>query len=177
MFRRKQLGFIFQEYHLLDALTLKENIIVPLVLEKRPVSEIERRVSELADRLGIDQILNHYPYEVSGGQKQRTAAARALIHQPDLILADEPTGNLDSKSAKALMESLVLFNQMEQATIMIVTHDPFTASYCDRVIFIKDGKFFNEIRSGQDRSSFFRQILRVLSRFGGESFAFANDRL
>lgn len=175
-FRRKHLGFIFQDYHLLNALTLKENIMVPLVLEKRPVTEIEARLHELADRLGIDQILNHYPYEVSGGQKQRTAAARALIHQPDLILADEPTGNLDSKSAKALMESLVQLNQTEQATIMTVTHDPFTASYCNRVIFIKDGKFFNQIRRGEDRQAFFQQIMQVLSRLGGESYEFTNDR-
>ena len=176
-FRRKHLGFIFQDYHLLNSLTLKENIMVPLILEKRPVDEMEARLSLLAERLGIDQVLHHYPYEVSGGQKQRAAAARSLIHQPDLILADEPTGNLDSKAAKALMESLVQLNQSEQTTIMTVTHDPFTASYCSRVIFIKDGKFFNQIQRGEDRQVFFQQIMQVLSRLGGESYELANARI
>ena len=129
--------------------------MVPLVLEKKPVAEIEKRLNDLAERLGIDQVLHHYPYEVSGGQKQRAAAVRALIHRPDLILADEPTGNLDSKAAKSLMESLVQLNQAEKATIMIVTHDPFTASYCSRVIFIKDGKFFTKFIGGKIVRRFF----------------------
>jgi ABC-type lipoprotein export system ATPase subunit len=176
-FRRQHLGFIFQDYQLLNSLTLKENIMIPLILEKKPIDEIEARLTVLAERLGIEQVLHHYPYEVSGGQKQRAAAARALIHQPDLILADEPTGNLDSKAAKALMESLVQLNQTEQATIMTVTHDPFTASYCSRVIFIKDGMFFNQIQRGEDRQTFFQQIMQVLSRLGGESHEFANARL
>lgn len=176
-FRRKHLGFIFQDYHLLNSLTLKENIMVPLILEQKSVAEIEKRLNDLAERLGIDQVLHHYPYEVSGGQKQRAAAARALIHQPDLILADEPTGNLDSKAAKSLMESLVQLNQAEKATIMVVTHDPFTASYCHRVIFIKDGKLFYQIHRGEDRQKFFQRILQVLSRLGGESYEFADTRL
>lgn len=176
-FRRRHLGFLFQDFHLLDSLTLKENITIPLVLEKRSVMMIESRVNELAQRLGIEGVLDHYPYEVSGGQKQRAAAARAIIHQPDLLLADEPTGNLDSKSAKELMESLTQLNEDEKATIIVVTHDPFTASYCHRVIFIKDGKFFNEIRRGEDRRVFFQQILQVLSKLGGESYEFVIHRL
>lgn len=176
-FRRRHLGFLFQDFHLLDSLTLKENITIPLVLEKRSVMMIESRVNELAQRLGIEGVLDHYPYEVSGGQKQRAAAARAIIHQPDLLLADEPTGNLDSKSAKELMESLTQLNEDEKATIIVVTHDPFTASYCHRVIFIKDGKFFNEIRRGEDLRVFFQQILQVLSKLGGESYEFVIHRL
>ncbi|RAL27026.1 ABC transporter ATP-binding protein [Thermoflavimicrobium daqui] len=169
-FRRKQLGFIFQEFHLLDALTIQENILVPLVLEKRSVAEMERRVQELANYLGIQKVLSHRPYEVSGGQRQRAAAARALIHSPALILADEPTGNLDSKSAKSLMESLSNLNKKEKATILTVTHDPFTASYCDRVIFIKDGQLFTEIRRGQTRQAFYRHIMEVTAALGGESY-------
>ncbi|SFI88520.1 ABC transporter ATP-binding protein [Thermoflavimicrobium dichotomicum] len=175
-FRRKRLGFIFQEFYLLDALTLKENILVPLVLEKRPIAEMEQRVNELAKYLGIDQVLSHRPYEVSGGQRQRAAAARALVHSPALILADEPTGNLDSKSAKSLMESLVQLNKKEQSTILTVTHDPFTASYCDRVIFIKDGKVFTEIRRGESRQAFFQQIMQVTTALGGESYELAKSR-
>lgn len=169
-FRRTRLGFIFQEFHLLDSLTLKENILIPLVLEKRSVAEMEKRVDELAEYLGIHDVLDHRPYEVSGGQKQRAAAARALVHTPALILADEPTGNLDSTSAKALMESLAGLNEEEKATILTVTHDPFTASYCKRVIFIKDGRFFTEIRRGSSRQSFFEQIMHVTTALGGESY-------
>lgn len=175
-FRRKHLGFIFQDFHLLDALSIKENILIPLVMEKYPVEEMEERLTQLAERLEIDQVLDHRPYEVSGGQKQRAAAARALIHRPDLILADEPTGNLDSKSAKSLMESLVELNRTEQATILTVTHDPFTASYCHRVIFIKDGQLFHEIRSDGNRQAFFQRVMQVLSRLGGESYEFTNHR-
>ncbi|WP_124726843.1 ABC transporter ATP-binding protein [Staphylospora marina] len=175
-FRRRQLGFIFQDFHLLDALTIKENIILPLVLERKPLSEMEQRLNRLVDHLGIRSILSHRPYEVSGGQKQRAAAARAIIHSPALILADEPTGNLDSKSAKSLMEALVGLNQKERATIVMVTHDPVTASYCHRVIFIKDGKRLNEIRRGEDRRTFFQQIIHVMSALGGDSYEFAFSR-
>ncbi|HWI63870.1 MAG TPA: ABC transporter ATP-binding protein [Symbiobacteriaceae bacterium] len=170
LFRRRRLGFVFQDFNLLDSLTLKENIIIPLALEKLPVAEIEERVAAVAGRLGLNSELNRYPYEVSGGQQQRAAASRALIHQPDLILADEPTGNLDSKSAKALMESLSGLNETTKATILMVTHDPVSASYCRRILFIKDGRLFTELRRGTDRTAFFHQILDVLSALGGESY-------
>lgn len=167
LFRRRQLGFIFQDFNLLDTLSIKENIILPLVLEKTPLKEIEKRVKGIAELLGIEEILEKRTYEVSGGQQQRTAAARAMIHQPAILLADEPTGNLDSKSAKQLMDSLKDLNEQQKATLMMVTHDPFSASYCSRVIFIKDGKFYSEIRKGQNRQAFFQQIVDSLSVFGG----------
>lgn len=176
LFRRRHLGFIFQDYNLLDALTIKENIMIPLVLERRPVPEIEAKVAAISQRMGIAEVLTHYPYEVSGGQKQRAAAARALIHSPALILADEPTGNLDSKSAKALMESLESLREQEQATILMVTHDPVSASYCRRIVVIKDGKLFTELRRGSDRPKFFHQILDVLSAMGGDQYDVAYAR-
>lgn len=168
-FRRKNLGFIFQDFQLLDFLTIKENIILPLVLEKEPVQKIDQRLMSLAQQLGIVDVLHHHPYEVSGGQKQRAAAARAIIHKPKLILADEPTGNLDSHSARSLMEALVDLNQKEKVTILMVTHDPVSASYCRRVVFIKDGKFMNEVTAGADRSDFYQRILHVMSALGGMS--------
>jgi putative ABC transport system ATP-binding protein len=166
-FRRRRLGFIFQSFNLLDALTLKENIIVPLALEGLPPAEIGARAERMADLLGISDVLDRYPYEVSGGQKQRAAAARALIHRPDLVLADEPTGNLDSASARALMESLEALNAQEHATILMVTHDPVMASYCRRILVIKDGRLYTELRRGADRKQFFHQVLDVLSAMGG----------
>lgn len=170
LFRRRRLGFIFQEYNLLDSLTVKENIILPLALEKVAPAEIEERVGRLAERLGIAQVLGHYPYECSGGQKQRAAAARALIHEPALVLADEPTGNLDSKSARALMEALEGLNDREGATILMVSHDPMTASYCKRILFIKDGRLHTELRRGADRRRFLQQILDVVAAMGGEPY-------
>lgn len=167
IFRRRHLGFIFQDFQLLDFLTLKENMMLPLVLEKKPFAEMEKRLMSLASRLGIVEVLHHRPYEVSGGQKQRAAAARALIHQPDLILADEPTGNLDSKSAQSLMETLSDLNRSEKATILMVTHDPVSASYCDRVVFIKDGRMMSEVAAGEDRKAFYQRILHVMSAMGG----------
>ncbi|WEG11838.1 ABC transporter ATP-binding protein [Pullulanibacillus sp. KACC 23026] len=167
LFRRRQLGFIFQDFNLLDTLSIKENIILPLVLEKKPVQEMEEKVEDLASLLGIKEILNKRTYEVSGGQQQRAAAARALIHDPAILLADEPTGNLDSKAAKQLMDSLQDLNEQKGATIMMVTHDPFTASYCQRVVFIKDGKFYSEIRRGDNRQAFFQKIVDSLSVLGG----------
>lgn len=170
LFRRRQLGFIFQDFNLLDSLTLRENMMIPLVLEERPVTEITAKLTALADQLGITPELDRYPHEVSGGQKQRAAAARALMHRPALLLADEPTGNLDSTSANALMESLALLNEQEQATVVMVTHDPVMASYTRRILFIKDGRLFNEVRRGSDRGEFFQQILHVLSAMGGGSY-------
>ncbi|TCS96567.1 ABC transporter ATP-binding protein [Hazenella coriacea] len=175
-FRRKTLGFIFQDFQLLDALSLKENILLPLVLEKRPLSEMEDRLQTLAQQLDILKFLDHRPFEVSGGQKQRAAAARALVHQPALILADEPTGNLDSKSSRSLMESLVRLNQTERATILMVTHDPITASYCDRVLFIKDGRIYNEVRRGEERQVFIQQLMNVMTALGGSQYDISLNR-
>ncbi|MGD8191881.1 ABC transporter ATP-binding protein [Brevibacillus ginsengisoli] len=166
-FRRNKLGFIFQDFNLLDTLTLKENIVLPLTLAGGKAQEMDKRVYSIAETLGIDSILDKYPYEVSGGQKQRTAAARAMINQPRLILADEPTGALDSKSATELLECLSGLNKEQHATIMMVTHDPFAASFCDRIIFIKDGTLFMELVKGEKRQVFFNKILDVLAVIGG----------
>ena len=167
-FRRDKLGFIFQDYNLLDTLTVKENIILPLALAKVSVNELEERVNKVAKTFGIHQILMKYPYQISGGQKQRTAAARAIITKPSLLLADEPTGALDSKSATDLLESLKDLSEADRATILLVTHDAFAASYCDRVIFIKDGKLFTELVKGKrTRKEFFQKVLDVLSALGG----------
>lgn len=174
-FRRKKLGFIFQDFHLLDALSLKENIILPLVLDRRGMKEIEERCHQMAHQLGIADILHHHPFEVSGGQKQRAAAARALIHRPALLLADEPTGNLDSKSAVSLMHALLELHQQEKQTILMVTHDPFSACYAERVIFIKDGQFYQEVRSAGDRRSFYRQIIQVQTVLGGNHLDLSTD--
>lgn len=167
LFRRRELGFIFQDFNLLDTLSIKENIILPLVLDKVKVKDIERKVVVVAELLGIRDILNKRTYEVSGGQQQRAAAARALIHDPAILLADEPTGNLDSKSAKQLMDYLEQLNQSRSSTLLMVTHDPFTASYCNRVVFIKDGQVFSEIRKGENRQAFFQKIVDALSVLGG----------
>lgn len=144
-FRREQLGFIFQDFNLLDTLTAFENIALALSIQGVHAKEIQKRVSQLACELGISDVLDKYPYQMSGGQKQRVASARAIITNPKLILADEPTGALDSKASRMLLESFNYLNQELEATILMVTHDAFTASYADRVIFIKDGKIFNEI--------------------------------
>ncbi|MGE5560344.1 MAG: ABC transporter ATP-binding protein [Chloroflexota bacterium] len=170
-FRSRKLGFIFQEYNLLDFLTLRENIVLPLALAGRPEAEIEQRVDAIAREIGILDVLSHHPYEVSGGQKQRAAAARALVHQPALVLADEPTGNLDSRSARALMETLNNLNRDDKVTIVMVTHDPVTASYCRRIIFIKDGRPFTDLRRGEDRGAFLQRILDVVATMGGDGHA------
>ncbi|RCX23707.1 putative ABC transport system ATP-binding protein/putative ABC transport system ATP-binding protein [Fontibacillus phaseoli] len=167
LFRRRELGFIFQDFNLIETLTIKENIILPLVLEGIAPPLIEERLRPFADWLQIEHLLDKRTYEVSGGQKQRTAIARALIHEPSLVLADELTGNLDSKSSKDVMELLASLNERLQATILMVTHDPFSASYCRRIVFIKDGRIFTEIRRGANRQIFFQQILDVLSVLGG----------
>lgn len=167
LFRRRQLGFVFQDFNLLDTLSIKENIILPLVLDGVSPKEIERKLMPIAVLLGIAGILDKRVYEVSGGQKQRAAIARAIIHQPSLLLADELTGNLDSKSAKDVMEALADLNERLGATVLMATHDPFSASYCKRVLFIKDGRMFSEIRRGTNRQAFFQQILDALSVLGG----------
>ena len=167
-FRREELGFIFQDFNLLDTLTGYENIALALSIQNVKPKEIDSRIQEVAKRLGIEDVLNKYSYQMSGGQKQRVAAARALITNPKLILADEPTGALDSKSSRYLLESMKEMNEGLAATILMVTHDAFTASYASRVIFIKDGKIFNEIRRGDDtRKQFFNRIIEVVTVLGG----------
>lgn len=169
LFRRKELGFIFQDFNLLDSLSVKENIILPLVLSKQKVKEIESRLDEMSTLLNIKDILNKKPYEISGGQQQRAACARALIHNPSVILADEPTGNLDSKASQDVMETLTNLNQKKKATIMMVTHDPFSASFCNRIVMIKDGRYFLEIVNGGNRQAFFKEIMDALSLLGGRT--------
>lgn len=168
-FRRDDLGFIFQDSNLLDTLTAYENIALSLTIQRVPAKEIEMRVGVIASHLSISDTLEKYPYQLSGGQKQRVAAARAIITNPSLILADEPTGALDSKSAKMLLESFDMLNRDLSATILMVTHDSFAASYCNRILFIQDGKIFTEIIKGdQGRKQFFNRIIEVVSFLGGE---------
>ena len=167
IFRRNNLGFIFQDFNLLDTLSVKENIILPLVLEELDKKEIEKRVDDIASTLNIKDILNKRTYQISGGQQQRTACARALINEPAIILADEPTGNLDSKASFDLMTSLEKINQEKKATIVMVTHDAFAASFCNRIIMIKDGEFFIELVKKSNRQVFFKEILDSLSLLGG----------
>lgn len=168
-FRREQLGFIFQDFNLLDTLTAKENIALALSIQNVSVNRIEQEVNRVALALGIQAELEKYPYQMSGGQKQRVAAARAIITNPKLVLADEPTGALDSKSARMLLERLGYLNEQMFATILMVTHDSFTASYASRVIFIKDGKLFHELCRGEDsRKVFFDKIIDVVTLLGGD---------
>ena len=168
-FRRDELGFIFQDFNLLDTLTARENIALALSIKKTKKSEIDKRIEDVAEKLGITEVLDKYPYQMSGGQKQRVAACRAVVAKPSLILADEPTGALDSKSARSLLVSLEELNKSQNATILMVTHDAFTASYADRIIFIKDGKIFNELSKKGDRKEFFSRIIDVQSVLGGEA--------
>lgn len=169
-YRGKNLGFIFQDFNLLDILTIEENIGLALTVNGQPLDKVNSRVKEVARQLGISEILKKFPYEVSGGQKQRCACARALINQPKLILADEPTGALDSKSAQMLMETIEAMNETLHSTIFMVTHDAFSASYCKRILFMKDGKLFNEIiRGDKSRREFFNEILDVLALLGGDT--------
>ena len=168
-FRRDKLGFIFQDFNLLDTLTGYENISLSLSIQNVPYSEQKKRIEDIASKLNITKILNKYPYQMSGGEKQRIASARAIITSPSLILADEPTGALDSKSSKQLLNSFEYLNKELSSTILMVTHDAFTASYATRVIFIKDGKIFNEFNKGDmSRKDFFNQIIDVVTLLGGE---------
>lgn len=170
-FRREELGFIFQDYNLLDTLTVKENILLPLSVSKIPKAAAEARYKELIQILGIEDIVTKYPNEISGGQKQRTSVARALISKPSLVFADEPTGALDSKSATALLDNLARINEMQQATIMMVTHDAVAASFCSRVLFLQDGQIYTELYKGQStRKDFFQQILHTQSVLGGDGY-------
>lgn len=177
LFRRRELGFVFQAYNLLNTLTVKENIVLPLTLDGTKVADMNLRVSVIAEKLGIGSILDKRTYEISGGQAQRTAIARALIHNPKLILADEPTGNLDSKAADDVMELLQRLNKEQEATMMLVTHDPMAASYCDRVIFIKDGELYNEVYCGESRQAFYQKIIDVLALLGGRKHDFSTVRV
>lgn len=168
-FRREELGFIFQDSNLLDTLTARENIALPLTIARTSAAEISTRVQDVAARLSISQVLDKYPYQMSGGQQQRVAAARALVTDPTMIMADEPTGALDSKSARLLLESLEALNRRLRATVLMVTHDSFAASYTSRVLFIRDGKIFTELRRGDtDRREFFDRIMEVVAMMGGE---------
>ena len=168
-FRREELGFIFQDFNLLDTLTAYENIALALTIMRVNHKEIDKRVKDIAKKLNIEEVLNKYPYEMSGGQKQRVASARAIITKPSLILADEPTGALDSKAAKMLLESMEDLNENLNATIMMVTHDAFSASYARRILFIKDGRIFNELVRGNDsRKEFFDKIIEVITLLGGD---------
>lgn len=168
-FRREKLGFVFQDFNLLDTLTAFENIALALTITKTPAPQIDEQVQQIAELLDITGILKKYPYQISGGQKQRVAAARAIITNPSLILADEPTGALDSKSARMLLESFKKLNETINATILLVTHDAFTASYCKRILFLKDGKLFNEIvRGTESRKEFFDRIMEVIALLGGD---------
>ena len=168
-FRREKLGFIFQDFNLLDTLTASENIALALTILHTPANKIDSEIQNMAKLLNITDVLSKYPYQMSGGQKQRVASARAIVTNPSMVLADEPTGNLDSKSARMLLESFRKLNEEINATIMMVTHDAFTASYCKRILFIKDGKIFNEIIRGKDsRKEFFDRIMEVISLLGGD---------
>lgn len=176
-FRRRQLGFVFQDFNLLHTLTVEENIVLPLTLDGKPVKEMKERVAEIANTLGISEILPKRTYEISGGQAQRAAVARAMIHNPKLVLADEPTGNLDSKSSKDVMELLTLMNERQKTTMLLVTHDAQAASYCDRVIFIRDGGLYSEIHHGDSRQVFFQKIIDTLSLMGGNDNDFSPVRV
>ena len=168
-FRRSQLGFIFQDFNLLDTLTGFENIALALTINNELASNIQGKVLEVSKILGIEDVLKKYPYQMSGGEQQRVACARGLITEPKLILADEPTGALDSKSSRILLESLVKMNDERRATIMLVTHDTLSASYCKRILFIKDGRLFNELIRGNDtRKQFFDRIMDVVTLLGGD---------
>ncbi|WP_071394008.1 ABC transporter ATP-binding protein [Bacillus tuaregi] len=169
-FRKHYLGFIFQDYNLLDTLTVQENILLPLSITKTPKRAAEEKFKEVATNLGIYELRDKYPNEISGGQKQRTSAARAFIHEPSIIFADEPTGALDSKSASDLLNKLSDLNQKRSATILMVTHDPVAASYCSRVIFIKDGRIYTQLNKGeQSRQIFFQDIMKTQAVLGGVS--------
>lgn len=168
-FRRRELGFVFQDFNLLNTLTVEENIVLPLTLDGKKVKEMEEKVARISETLGIKEILQKRTYEISGGQAQRAAVARAMIHNPSLLLADEPTGNLDSKSSTDVMQLLTKLNKEQQTTMMLVTHDAQAASYCDRIVFIRDGELYSEIHQGENRQAFFQKIIDTLSLLGGDN--------
>lgn len=167
LFRRRKLGFIFQEFQLLDSLTLKENVMLPMILEKKEATYMEQKAKEIMSEFGIYDIANKYPYNVSGGQQQRAAVSRALVNDPSIVFADEPTGNLDSNSSKTIMECLEKMNQTFQTSIVVVTHDVFAASYCNKVILIKDGTLHSLLVKKGTRKQFLDQIMDALAVLGG----------
>lgn len=169
LFRRRELGFVFQDFNLLDTLTIGENIVLPLTLDGYNLLDMDKKLNYVANKLSIGDILDKRTYEISGGQAQRAAIARAIIHSPSLLLADEPTGNLDSKASKDVMEMFETINKEDKVTTLMVTHDPVAASFCNRVIFIKDGELYNEIQKGESRQKFFQQIIDVTSLLGGNN--------
>lgn len=168
LFRRKNLGFIFQDFNLMDSLSLKENIMLPMILDKQEAVVMEKKAKDIMEFFDIYDIKDKYPYNVSGGQQQRTAASRALVNEPAVILADEPTGNLDSKSSDNVMKCLKKMNDEKESTILMVTHDPFAASFCKKIIFIKDGKINMEIVRKGERKEFFDRILDCQAIIGGD---------
>lgn len=165
--RRQKMGFVFQDFNLLDSLTIKENIMLPMILEKKSLEHMERLVKDTIEIVDINSIKDKYPYNVSGGEQQRAAIARALVNNPDIIFADEPTGNLDSKSSKIVMKCFQEINEKRHSTILMVTHDVFAASFCKRVIFIKDGKVHSEIIKKGERRDFLNEILDCVAVLGG----------
>ncbi|MBU3093491.1 ABC transporter ATP-binding protein [Clostridium sp. CM028] len=167
LFRRRELGFVFQDFNLLDTLTVGENIVLPLTLDGVLVKDQDEELNRISKILGIENLINKRTFEISGGEAQRTAIARALIHNPTLLLADEPTGNLDSKAAKNVMELFEKINKDEKVTTMMVTHDTFSASYCNKILFIKDGTIYNEIYRGDSRKQFYQEIIDVIALMGG----------
>ncbi|MBU3130101.1 ABC transporter ATP-binding protein [Clostridium tagluense] len=167
-FRRQELGFVFQDFNLVNTLTVEENIILPLTLDSIPEKTMNKRLKSVAELLSIEDLLKKRTFEISGGQAQRVAIARAIIHEPSLLLADEPTGNLDSKAVKDVMDLFASINKSLHTTILMVTHDAYVASFCSRVIFIKDGKLYNEIHCGHNKSEFYGKIIDMLSFLGGE---------
>ncbi|MFA9559227.1 ABC transporter ATP-binding protein [Evansella sp. AB-rgal1] len=176
-FRRNELGFIFQDFNLLHTLNVEENIVLPLTLDGTGVREMKEKAQKIAENLGISSIMNKRTYEISGGQAQRVAIARAMIHEPRLLLADEPTGNLDSKASKDVMTMLESINKKEKTSLLMVTHDPQAASYSDRVVFIRDGKLHSEIHRGESRQAFFQKIIDMLSLMGGDGNDFSTVRV
>lgn len=176
-FRRSQLGFIFQDFNLIHTLTVEENIMLPLSLENVPAKEIRKRTKNIAEYLGISKLLPKRTFEISGGQAQRVAAARALVHNPSLILADEPTGNLDSKATNDVMKLLKELNRKMDSTILMVTHDAYVASMCGRVLFIKDGRLYQEMTAGDSQTQFYQNILDMLTFLGGGQNDIASNRI
>ncbi|RJS61622.1 ABC transporter ATP-binding protein [Bacillus sp. PK3_68] len=176
-FRRRELGFVFQDFNLLHTLTVEENIVLPLTLDGRSVKEMKDKARAVAEKLGIAGIMKKRTFEISGGQAQRAAVARAIIHNPKLLLADEPTGNLDSKASKDVMELLSALNKKDRMTTLLVTHEAQAASYADRVVFIRDGKLYSEIYRGDSQKGFFQQIIDTLSLLGGNDHDFSSVRV
>ncbi|MDY7223231.1 ABC transporter ATP-binding protein [Halalkalibacterium halodurans] len=167
LFRRKELGFVFQEFNLLDSLTVKENIMVPMILEKKSAKHMEEKAKEVMSIFGIDGLANKYPYHLSGGQQQRVAVSRALVNEPSILFADEPTGNLDSKSSKVIMECFEQIVNHYQTTILLVTHDVLAANYCHHVMFINDGTIHSKLTKKGSNAEFLDQIMDSLALIGG----------